>query len=60
MDIEKFDTIRQQLGWSKKKCADELCLTSMSIHRYYAGANIPAPIEKLLVMIAKENGVKDY
>lgn len=54
MKINELEEIRQNLNWTKKRLADEICLCSMSVHRYYSGSPIPESIAKLIRLIYKE------
>lgn len=49
MVAAEIKTIRELLGWSQTRLAEELCVSQVAVHKWESGTNNPSrPVRKLL------------
>lgn len=56
MNKDEFESIRKQIGWTKRELAIRLGITERTIYGYMAGNPIPGPVEKLMNYFLKTKG----
>lgn len=53
-DAKKVYELRKKLGWSQRKLAEELGVTSAAVARWESGErNISGPVKKLMELLEK-------